>query len=99
MANQTSTVPEYWDRHAGGVTAESDLDAAFGWTQWDGHGPGRELLGDAGSALELGCGRGVEVAALAREGVKAEGSMSPPSRWSKHVSSGSPSAPVSTRVT
>ncbi|MFE1394739.1 class I SAM-dependent methyltransferase [Nocardiopsis alba] len=73
MADQTSTVSEYWDRYAGGVTAEADLGGAFGWTQWDGHGPGRELLGDAGSALELGCGRGVEVAALARGGVKAEG--------------------------
>ncbi|MFE1101972.1 class I SAM-dependent methyltransferase [Nocardiopsis alba] len=73
MVNQTSTVSEYWDRYAGGVTAEADLGGAFGWTQWDGHGPGRELLGDAGSALELGCGRGVEVAALARGGVKAEG--------------------------
>ncbi|GAA1079833.1 class I SAM-dependent methyltransferase [Nocardiopsis metallicus] len=73
MANPTSTVSEYWDRYASGVTAEADLNTAFGWTQWEGHGPGRELLGDAGSALELGCGRGVEVAALARDGVSAEG--------------------------
>lgn len=73
MANPTSTVPEYWDRYAGGVTADTTLEAAFGWTQWDDHGPGRELLEAPATALELGCGRGVEVAALARDGVKAEG--------------------------
>ncbi|GAA1111805.1 class I SAM-dependent methyltransferase [Nocardiopsis exhalans] len=73
MAYPTSTVTEYWDRYASGVNAESDLEAAFGWTQWDGRGPGCELLGDPGSALELGCGRRVEVAALARAGIKAEG--------------------------
>ncbi|WP_017608658.1 class I SAM-dependent methyltransferase [Nocardiopsis xinjiangensis] len=73
MANPTSTITEYWDRYAGGVTAEPDLDAAFGWTQWESHGPGRELLGEPATALELGCGRGIEVAALARAGVKAEG--------------------------
>lgn len=73
MANPTSTVPEYWDRYAQGVAVEADLDAAFGWTQWDDHGPASELLGDPSTALELGCGRGVEVAALAHRGVKAEG--------------------------
>ncbi|MDS1271615.1 class I SAM-dependent methyltransferase [Lipingzhangella sp. LS1_29] len=73
MANPTSTVTEYWDRYASGVTAESDLDAAFGWTQWEHHGPGRELLGEPETALELGCGRGIAVAALSRAGVKAEG--------------------------
>lgn len=66
-------MPEYWDRYAGGVTADTTLEAAFGWTQWDDHGPGRELLEAPATALELGCGRGVEVAALARDGVKAEG--------------------------
>ncbi|WP_150241769.1 class I SAM-dependent methyltransferase [Nocardiopsis quinghaiensis] len=73
MANPTSTVPEYWDRYASGVTADTALDTAFGWTQWDDHGPGRELLESPATALELGCGRGVEVAALVRDGVKAEG--------------------------
>lgn len=74
MANPTSSITEYWDRYARGITAEADLDTAFGWTQWEGHhGPGRELLGVPKSALDLGCGRGVEVAALARAGVKAEG--------------------------
>lgn len=74
MADKPTDLLEYWDRYARDITAEADLDAAFGWTQWEGHhGPGRELLGAPRSALELGCGRGVEVAALARAGVKAEG--------------------------
>lgn len=73
MANPTSTVTEYWDRYANGVTTESDLESAFGWTQWEHHGPGAELLGQPTTALELGCGRGIEVAALARSGIKAEG--------------------------
>ncbi|HJE59723.1 MAG TPA: class I SAM-dependent methyltransferase [Nocardiopsis listeri] len=73
MANPTTNLLEYWDRYAKGVTAEADPNTAFGWTQWEGHGPGKELLGDPFSALELGCGRGIEVAALARDGVKAEG--------------------------
>lgn len=73
MPNPATDLSEYWDRYAKGVTAEPDPNTAFGWTQWEGHGPGRELLGNPSSALELGCGRGVEVAALARDGVKAEG--------------------------
>ena len=73
MSNPTSTVSEYWDRYAGGVTAEADLNGAFGWTQWENHGPGSALLGAPSTALELGCGRGAEVAALATRGVKAEG--------------------------
>ncbi|GAB3727044.1 class I SAM-dependent methyltransferase [Nocardiopsis nanhaiensis] len=73
MTNPTTNLLEYWDRYAKGITTEPDLDTAFGWTQWDGHGPGTDLLGDPATALELGCGRGIEVASLAREGVKAEG--------------------------
>ncbi|GHD37375.1 methyltransferase domain-containing protein [Nocardiopsis kunsanensis] len=62
---------EYWDRYASGVDADEE---PFAWTQWGaGHGPGVELLGDPATSLELGCGRGVEVAALARAGVAAEG--------------------------
>lgn len=66
----------YWDHYAAGVTnqeRETALKHAFGWTQYEGHGPGDELLGDPVSALELGCGRGNAVGALALKGVDATG--------------------------
>ncbi|OLT13650.1 methyltransferase type 11 [Pseudonocardia sp. CNS-139] len=66
----------YWDRYAGGVAdenPESALKNAFGWTQYEGHGPGDELLGEPATALELGSGRGNAVAALATKGVEAVG--------------------------
>ncbi|MFD0857009.1 class I SAM-dependent methyltransferase [Actinomadura adrarensis] len=68
----------YWDRYAKGVvtqeeTREEALKNAFGWTQYDGHGPGDELLGDATATLELGFGRGNAVAALAMKGIDATG--------------------------
>jgi hypothetical protein len=52
----------YWDHYATRVaddrdtTPEQALKDAFGWTQYDGHGPGEELLGEPASALELGRG-------------------------------------------
>lgn len=66
----------YWDHYAGGVTDDTPEEAiknAFGWTQYDGHGPGDELLGDPLAALELGSGRGNAVAALATKGIAATG--------------------------
>lgn len=66
----------YWDHYADGVTdetAEEAIKNAFGWTQYEGHGPGDELLGDPISTLELGCGRGNAVAALALKGIDATG--------------------------
>ncbi|MEV5749763.1 class I SAM-dependent methyltransferase [Actinoallomurus sp. NPDC052308] len=66
----------YWDRYAAGVTTQDPEEAlkyAFGWTQYEGHGPGDELLGDPATALELGSGRGNAVAALATKGVDATG--------------------------
>lgn len=66
----------YWDRYAEGVTDETPEEAlknAFGWTQYPGHGPGGELLGDPLTALELGSGRGDAVAALATKGITATG--------------------------
>ncbi|MFE0147959.1 IS701 family transposase [Nonomuraea sp. NPDC059007] len=74
----TNTIA-YWDHYATGVAADNNsppelaLKNAFGWTQYDGHGPGDELLGDPATALELGCGRGHAVAALATKGVEATG--------------------------
>jgi SAM-dependent methyltransferase len=67
---------EYWDHYANGVTDETPERAiknAFGWTQYDGHGPGDELLGEPHIALELGSGRGNAVAALATKGIDATG--------------------------
>jgi len=66
----------YWDHYAARVPEEdreTALKHAFEWTQYKGHGPGDELLGDPLSALELGCGRGAAVAALALKGVHATG--------------------------
>lgn len=69
---------DYWDHYAGGdteaeQTREEALKTAFGWTQYDGHGPGEELLGEPATALELGFGRGNAVAALAAKGIDATG--------------------------
>jgi SAM-dependent methyltransferase len=66
----------YWDHNAHGVTYDTPEEAiknAFGWTQYEGHGPGDELLGDPLTALELGSGRGNAVAALATKGIDATG--------------------------
>ncbi|GAA4858700.1 class I SAM-dependent methyltransferase [Saccharopolyspora cebuensis] len=66
----------YWDHYAGGVAdqeREAELKYAFGWTQYEGHGPGDELLGDPLTTLELGSGRGNAVAALAIKGIDATG--------------------------
>ncbi len=67
---------QYWDHYAARVTTEERekaLKGAFGWTQYEGHGPGLELLGGPLCALELGSGCGNAVAALALEGVDATG--------------------------
>jgi len=67
---------DYWNHYAAGVTAEPPEEAlknAFGWTQYDGHGPSDELLGEPVTALELGSGRGNAVAALAIKGIDATG--------------------------
>lgn len=67
---------DYWNHYASGVTDDTPEEAiknAFGWTQYEGHGPGDELLGDPLTALELGSGRGNAVAALATKGIEATG--------------------------
>ncbi|MFG1949304.1 class I SAM-dependent methyltransferase [Nonomuraea sp. NPDC048826] len=67
----------YWDRYATGIrktdAPQTALKNAFGWTQYEGHGPGDELLGDPATALELGSSRGHAVAALATKGIDATG--------------------------
>lgn len=66
----------YWNRYGRGITdqtPEAALKNAFGWCQYDGHGPGDEILGDPLTTLELGPGRGNAVAALATKGITATG--------------------------
>ncbi|MEU7187450.1 class I SAM-dependent methyltransferase [Streptomyces sp. NPDC045369] len=50
-----------------------DTVPAFCWTQYAGHGPGPELLGDPSTALEIGYGTGRHLAHLAQRGVKMTG--------------------------
>lgn len=66
---------ELWNTYAESSAKGDVLDGepVFRWTQYAGHGPGVELLGEPGSALEVGCGTGRAVAFLAQRGVKATG--------------------------
>ncbi|MEU9608638.1 class I SAM-dependent methyltransferase [Streptomyces sp. NPDC048057] len=70
---------ELWDTYA--ESARKDVfesEPVFRWTQYAGHGPGPELLGEPESVLEVGCGTGRALAYLAQQGVKATGvDMSP----------------------
>lgn len=63
---------ELWDAYAGSAFKD-DAEPVFHWTQYAGHGPGPEVLGDPESVLEIGCGTGRALAYLARQGVKATG--------------------------
>lgn len=63
---------ELWDAYA--VSAfKDDAEPDFCWTQYAGHGPGPELLGDPRSVLEIGCGTGRALAHLAQRGIVAHG--------------------------
>ncbi|WP_393075379.1 class I SAM-dependent methyltransferase [Streptomyces sp. LN704] len=63
---------ELWDTYAESAF-KPEAEPSFCWTQYAGHGPGAELLGDPESALEIGCGTGRALAHLAQQGVKASG--------------------------
>ncbi|MEV6009601.1 class I SAM-dependent methyltransferase [Streptomyces sp. NPDC051976] len=63
---------ELWDTYASSAFKEDD-EPVFRWTQYAGHGPGPELLGDPESVLEIGCGTGRALAHLAQRGIKAAG--------------------------
>ncbi|MBB5117657.1 methyltransferase type 11 [Streptomyces eurocidicus] len=65
---------ELWDTFAESTKDKVfDADPVFCWTQYAGHGPGPELLGDPATVLEIGCGTGRALGHLARQGVKATG--------------------------
>ncbi|MEV7655070.1 class I SAM-dependent methyltransferase [Streptomyces anulatus] len=63
---------ELWDTYSNSAFKD-DMEPSFCWTQYAGHGPGPELLGDPATALEIGCGTGRALALLARRGIKATG--------------------------
>ncbi|MFD4576500.1 class I SAM-dependent DNA methyltransferase [Streptomyces sp. NPDC058417] len=63
-----------WDAYAASVwKGAAEPVPVFRWTQYRDHGPGPELLGDPGTVLEIGCGTGRALAALAGRGVRAHG--------------------------
>ncbi|WP_405677960.1 class I SAM-dependent methyltransferase [Streptomyces sp. NBC_01511] len=65
---------ELWNTYAESTKRDVlDGEPVFRWTQYAGHGPGVELLGEPRSALEVGCGTGRAVAFLAQRGVRAVG--------------------------
>lgn len=63
---------ELWDAYAESAFKE-DAEPVFRWTQYEGHGPGPEVLGEPATVLEIGCGTGRALAHLALQGVKATG--------------------------
>ncbi|WP_055563586.1 class I SAM-dependent methyltransferase [Streptomyces atriruber] len=63
---------ELWDQYAESALKDG-MEPVFNWTQYQGHGPGPELLGDPASVLEIGCGTGRALAYLAGRGVAARG--------------------------
>ncbi|MFE6747670.1 class I SAM-dependent DNA methyltransferase [Kitasatospora purpeofusca] len=65
---------ELWDTYAAGIRPDVlDAGPVFRWTQYADHGPEPELLGSPANALEIGCGTGRALAALAEQGVKVTG--------------------------
>ncbi|MEU7186896.1 class I SAM-dependent methyltransferase [Streptomyces sp. NPDC045369] len=76
MSRAPQTPGEYWDAYkpyrGGGAQPRPDV-GRFEWTQYAGHGPGAELLGSPGRALDLGPAEGREAACLAGRGVRVTG--------------------------
>ncbi|MGA5810045.1 class I SAM-dependent methyltransferase [Streptomyces cellulosae] len=62
----------FWDRYKPDRDERPPAPAppAFGWTQYEGHGPGAELLGRPRTALELGAAECREASWLAHQGVR-----------------------------
>jgi SAM-dependent methyltransferase len=65
---------DLWDAYASSTRSDvTGAEPVFTWTQYQGHGPGTEILGNPASVLEIGCGTGRALAHLAQRGVKAKG--------------------------
>jgi SAM-dependent methyltransferase len=65
---------ELWDAFAHSTQSKVFESApVFCWTQYAGHGPGPELLGNPATVLEIGCGTGRALAYLAEQGVETTG--------------------------
>jgi SAM-dependent methyltransferase len=81
-----------WDAFAESVKETADRgEPEFRWTQYQGHGPGVEVLGGPGKALELGFGTGRALGFLVGRGVDVTGvDLSPVAtaavrqRWGPH---------------
>ncbi|MFE4058285.1 class I SAM-dependent methyltransferase [Streptomyces sp. NPDC059096] len=63
---------ELWDTYAASAFKD-DAEPDFCWTQYAGHGPGPDLLGNPRSVLEIGCGTGRALACLAQRDIAATG--------------------------
>ncbi|WP_236541765.1 class I SAM-dependent methyltransferase [Spiractinospora alimapuensis] len=69
----TTSEAGFWDEWGADRASRNSGVREFRWTQYEGHGPGVELLGDPDSALELGSGAGDAAGALAERGVRVTG--------------------------
>ncbi|MFE7122470.1 class I SAM-dependent methyltransferase, partial [Streptomyces sp. NPDC057654] len=70
MSRAATSLPEYWDTYRpyrGDGEQPRPAADVFAWTQYEGHGPGAELLGSPRTALELGSAEGKEAAYLAQQ--------------------------------
>ncbi|GGX44180.1 class I SAM-dependent methyltransferase [Streptomyces chryseus] len=94
MPREPHTPAEYWDTYMpyrGEGEQPAPVVDRFEWTQYPGHGPGAEVLGQPRRALDLGPAEGKEAAFLARQGVEVTGvDLSPAQverarRWWKDV--------------
>ncbi|MFD7764740.1 class I SAM-dependent methyltransferase [Streptomyces microflavus] len=76
MPPEPRTPAQYWDAYKpyrGTGEQPAPEVGRFEWTQYPGHGPGAEVLGDPRRALDLGPAEGREAVFLARQGVATTG--------------------------
>lgn len=76
MSDAPQTTREYWDTYKpyrGEGPQPAPGSDRFDWTQYPGHGPGAEILGNPRHALDLGPAEGKEAAHLAQHGVDVTG--------------------------
>lgn len=76
MPREPRTPAQYWDTYKpyrGEGEQPAPAADRFEWTQYPGHGPGAEVLGQPCRALDLGPAEGKEAVFLARQGVETTG--------------------------